>query len=76
MIIQKNLESIAIFKNRKTYSTLEFIEELTSELRRQPETLAKYFPNRVLKYTNWDLSLLWGRNIQYIQTIVNRIIQT
>ena len=31
------------------------------------------FPERVLKYSNIDLSGLWGYNLQYIQLIVSRI---
>ncbi len=60
-------------KKKGSYCTLEFIKDLMSELQKQPEALAKFFPERVKKLNNRALSLLWNYNKDYIQTIISRI---
>ena len=49
-----------------TYSTLELIEDLRSELRNHPAALAQIFPERVSKFNHRRFSLFWGRNSYYV----------
>lgn len=56
------------------YTTLELIEDLRKELQLNAEELAQVFPERIRKYNDRDLSMLWrGASFTYIARIKGRI---
>lgn len=60
-------------KDRTSYQTFDFINDLLRELQNHPELLAKMFPTRVEKYTNLDLSTIWGHQKDYISSYLYKI---
>jgi len=62
-----------IKKEPKSYSTIKFINDLLNELQQQPETIAKYFPERMQKYSDRRLSLFLDSFKQFIAQIRGRI---
>ena len=60
-------------QEEQEYSTLELINDLIDDLQKQPELLAKIFPERLQKYTRRDLSRIWGYSKEHIQNIVYKI---
>jgi len=60
-------------KDRESYPTIKFINDMLTELRKHPELLAKMFPTRVEKYSNINLSKLWGFQRDYISSCLYKI---
>jgi hypothetical protein len=60
-------------KDRASYQTFDFINDLLRELQNHPELLAKMFPTRVKKYTNLDLSMIWSHQKDYINSYLYKI---
>ena len=54
-------------QEEQEYSTLEFIEDVTDELQRQSEALAKMLPRRLLLSTDTSLSRFWKDNNHFIR---------
>lgn len=50
----------------KPYKTLEFINDLKKEIQKLSEELSEIFPERIKKYSNTQLSLLWNMNKDYV----------
>jgi len=70
-------EDIQDIKNKLTkrqergqsYSTLELIEDLMSELQKQPEDLAKISPERLYHFSESDFSQFWRGNNKFIDSV-------
>jgi hypothetical protein len=68
-----NLITLNKKKDRESYPTIDFINDLLNELQNHPEVLAKIFPTRVEKYSNIDLSRIWGYQKNYISSYIYKI---
>ena len=59
--------------HRELYLTVDFINDILKILQVKAEVMAKIFPKRVEKYSNRELSILWGHQKDYINSYVYRI---
>lgn len=60
--------------NRDSYSTIDLIADLRSELRNFPRALAQIFPERVENFSQIMLSEFWGHRSNYVsnqKTLLN-----
>ena len=71
-LVSENNNENCINQQKRTYSTLKFIEDLREELKKFPEELAQIFPNRIKKYSYKDLSKFWVDYEYYIKNLKRR----
>ena len=48
------------------YNTMDLLSDLYIEINRYPEMLASLFPDRVSRFTDRDLSIIWGKYKNFI----------
>jgi hypothetical protein len=56
---------------KDSYSAIDFLDDLSSELRNFPGALAQIFPERLARYSQRMLSIFWERNVDFVGGLKN-----